>query len=60
MNKGQQKQFDRIELLLNKQNKYTKPGQRMAYENGYMKALLSMLANEYSVIEREIKNRLND
>jgi hypothetical protein len=60
MNKGQQKQLNKIESLLEKQNKYTKASQRLAYENGYLKALLSTLANEYNVVEREIKNRLND
>ena len=57
---GQQKQIEQIELLLEQEQKFTTKQQKLLYENGYLKGLLSMLAAEYFVVEKEIKNRIND
>lgn len=60
MKRGQQKQIEQIELLLEQEQKFTTKQQKLLYENGYLKGLLSMLAAEYFVVEKEIKNRIND
>ena len=60
MKRGQQKQIDQIELLLQQEQKFTTKQQKILYENGYLKGLLSMLAAEYFVVEKEIKKRIND
>lgn len=60
MKRGQQKQIEQIELLLKQEQKFDTKQQKLLYENGYLKGLLSMLAAEYFVVEKEIKNRIND
>lgn len=61
MNKKQQKQLELIDLLLKqKRPPLATPHQKLAYENGYLKGLLSRIASEYWMVEKEIKNRLND
>ena len=60
MRKERQEQIDQIELLLKQKQKFTTKQQKILYENGYLKGLLSMLAAEYFVVEKEIKKRIND
>ena len=68
MNKRQREQLKQIDLLLEKavlyhnwntKQKFNTPQEKILYEYGYMKGILSELAAEYWLVERDIKNRIN-